>query len=109
MALKTLRHRVGLNKTRVQPPPKVAAPFYLTLEWRALMKRIEAKRGRRCEDPTCKNPRGPWSRIYGDHIIEIQDGGALLDEGNVMQRCPPCHGRKTAAARGARAAERPGG
>jgi 5-methylcytosine-specific restriction protein A len=44
--------------------------------------------------------------VYGDHIIELQDGGALLDPANVMLRCAPCHGRKTAAERDKRMAKR---
>jgi hypothetical protein len=35
-------------------------------------------------------------KLYGDHIAKLLDGGALLDSGNVMLRCAPCHGRKTA-------------
>jgi 5-methylcytosine-specific restriction protein A len=108
MALKTLRPRLSLANTyAVALPPKEAEPFYSSPEWRALLTSIIGKRGRRCEDPTCKTPHGPWGRIYGDHIKERRDGGADLDEANVLLRCATCHGRKTAAARGARAAERP--
>lgn len=31
-----------------------------------------------------------------DHIKEIKDGGARLDESNVMAMCWKCHGIKTA-------------
>jgi hypothetical protein len=105
MALKTLRSRLGVANTfSVKPPPKRGDPLYDTKEWRDLMRRLFAVRGRRCEDPNCPTPHGPWSRIYGDHIIELRDGGAPLDEGNVLLRCPTCHGAKTASERGRRAA-----
>lgn len=105
MALKTLRPRLALIETRkLKPPDKVAESFYLSPEWRALIRHIIHVRGRRCEDPNCKTPhRGVGQRIFGDHIVERKDGGAELDQRNVMLRCSPCHGRKTAAERGKRA------
>lgn len=83
--------------------PKEAKPFYLSPEWKALMRQIIKVRGRRCEDPdhAMDRPR-EGVRLYGDHVIEIADGGALLDPSNVLLRCGTCHGRKTAAARTAR-------
>jgi len=30
-----------------------------------------------------------------DHIIELKDGGAPLDERNVQALCRTCHGKKT--------------
>jgi 5-methylcytosine-specific restriction endonuclease McrA len=45
-------------------------------------------------------------RVYGDHIIELQDGGALLDPSNVALRCAPCHGRKTVLERDKRMSKR---
>ena len=105
MALKTLKPRLGLANTfAVKPAPKRADPFYLSKEWRDLMQWLLAIRGRRCEDPNCATPRGPWSRIYGDHIKELKDGGAPLDPENVLLRCATCHGAKTARERGRRAA-----
>jgi 5-methylcytosine-specific restriction protein A len=98
--LKTLRPRIAeLDTRRVKPPPKTGDPFYDSQPWRALVARLLSLRGRRCEDPTCPTPRGPWRRVYADHIVELSDGGAPLDPANVMLRCPTCHGRKTAAAR----------
>lgn len=88
---------------RISVRPKEAKPFYLSLEWKTLMRQIIKVRGRRCEDPEHEiaKPRQDV-RLYGDHIVEIEDGGAKLDPSNVMLRCAPCHGRKTAAARAAR-------
>jgi 5-methylcytosine-specific restriction enzyme A len=79
---------------------KKADPFYLSPEWKALMRDIIKQRGRRCEDEQ-HDPSKPREgmRVYGDHVIEIKDGGALLDPNNILCRCGPCHGRKTAAAR----------
>jgi len=96
--LHTLRPRVAtLDIRRVKTPEieKISDPFYYSRPWRNLLEVIFAKRGRRCEDPTCRTPRGPWKIIYGDHVIERRDGGAELDENNVKLRCGPCHGRKT--------------
>ena len=87
------------------PPAKAPDPFYLSPEWRALMAEIIAERGRRCEDPVCERTAPP-SRVFGDHIVELADGGAPLDKRNVMLRCGACHTRKTAAARAARTAHR---
>jgi 5-methylcytosine-specific restriction enzyme A len=83
---------------------KTAAPFYLSPEWKALMRHLIKERGRRCEDEY-HDPNHPREgiRIFGDHIIEIVDGGALLDRHNVLLRCGKCHGRKTAETRAARA------
>ena len=79
---------------------KHADKFYLSAKWKALMRSIIKERGRRCEDPEhdLSKPR-EGIRLYGDHIIEIKDGGALLDRRNVLLRCPWCNGRKTAQAR----------
>lgn len=95
--------RIGTAEQRTaRPAPKEADKFYSSPEWRHLLGSILKERGRRCEDKNCKNPRGPWSRIYGDHIIEIQDGGARLDRRNVLLRCPSCHTLKTIAERNKR-------
>jgi 5-methylcytosine-specific restriction enzyme A len=66
--------------------------FYGSAEWKALMRRVIAARGRRCQDSHCKTPnRGQGQRIYGDHVVELSDGGGPLDEGNVLLRlASPC-------------------
>lgn len=74
---------------------KQADSFYLSPEWRAFRDRLIKERGWRCQDPKCQTPRGPWRQIYGDHVVEIADGGAKLDGRNVLLRCGMCHGRKT--------------
>lgn len=94
------------RRTKLKLPEKQADAFYLSREWRALMDGIIARRGRICEDPEhdAARPRA-GGRVFGDHIIEIRDGGARLDERNVMLRCGSCHSRKTAAERARRMGE----
>jgi 5-methylcytosine-specific restriction protein A len=84
------------------PPPKRADSFYLSPEWRGLMAEIVLDRGKRCQE--CGRT---GTRIFGDHIIELRDGGAPLDRRNVRLLCGSCHTRKTAAARARRMAARP--
>jgi hypothetical protein len=82
---------------------KRADSFYLSKEWKDFRNQLIKERGWRCEDPKCDTPRGPWKQIYGDHIIEIADGGAKLDRRNVLLRCGVCHGQKTRDERAKRA------
>src|SRR3954454_14941129 len=89
--LSLLGNRVGMASPRLAPRPKTADPVYRTPAWRALIAAIIEQRGRRCEDPKCKTPGRTGMRCFGDHIIELQDGGKLLDPANVMLRCGSCH------------------
>jgi 5-methylcytosine-specific restriction protein A len=105
--LTTLRPRVAMASQRLTPRPKTAAPVYSSPEWRALIAGIIRERGRRCEDPHCQSAnRAAGQKVYGDHIHELSDGGALLDPNNVLLRCAPCHGKKTVAERNKRIATR---
>jgi 5-methylcytosine-specific restriction protein A len=98
--MRTRPPRITARDTRtVAPRPKQADALYLTAEWRALMRRLIAVRGRRCE--ACGRVD---CRIFGDHVRELKDGGAPLDEANVMLLCGSCHTRKTVAARARRMA-----
>jgi 5-methylcytosine-specific restriction endonuclease McrA len=87
----------SIDTRSAAPAAKKAAPFYLTPEWRDLIASIIAERGRRCE--ACSRT---GTRIFGDHIRELQDGGAALDRRNIRLLCGACHTAKTAAARAAR-------
>lgn len=98
--LKAMPPRLASLPARVKAMPKVAERFYASAEWRALLRRIKAARGNWCE--TC-GACGAGVRIIGDHVIERKDGGADLDPANVKLLCLPCHNRKTASARAARA------
>lgn len=107
MPLKTLGPRLATLDSRTARPPartwedrKASEPhqgFYQSPEWRALRDRVTRQRGKRCED--CGRT---GTRIYCDHIVELQDGGAGLDEANIRLRCGSCHTRKTADARARR-------
>ena len=101
--VKLLKARVPtMDHRRVPPPPKTADNFYHSREWRDLISYLIKTRGRQCEDPRHDSSR-PAGRLYGDHIVELRDGGAPLDPSNIMLRCARCHGRKTAEERAKRA------
>lgn len=89
---------------RLSLPKKVAASIYRDPRWKKLLAKVIAKRGRKCED--CGRS---GCRIFGDHVIELKDGGAPFDEENVRLRCGSCHSLKTAAAKRERAGLREGG
>lgn len=89
--LDTLKPRIEtINTSIAAPPPKTAEPFYTSSAWLELMASIKAERGERCED--CGRT---GTRIFGDHIKELKDGGARLDRRNVRLRCGSCHTLKT--------------
>lgn len=84
--------------TRAAPPPvKRADAFYLLPEWRGFIGDLIRRRGRCCEACGRKG-----CRIFGDHRIELKDGGEALDEANIDLLCGSCHSKKTAAARSSR-------
>ena len=94
--LSMLGNRTMLLDTRsALPAAKTTDPFYLSPEWRALVAEIIRERGARCEDPSCRYAGRTGARVFGDHIVELKDGGAPLDKTNVMLRCGSCHTRKT--------------
>lgn len=105
--LSLLGNRVSTAAPRIAARPKQIDAVYHSREWVALRAAIIKQRGRRCEDPQCTTAnRGVGGQIYGDHVVELSDGGQLLDPCNVMLRCPSCHTRKTLAARAERMARR---
>lgn len=79
---------------RVPPPQKTTDRFYSTPDWKNLMVKLIRERGRQCQ--VCKRT---GCRVFGDHIDEISDGGALLDPANIILRCGSCHTSKTMKAR----------
>lgn len=102
--IRTLSPLLRTIDTRtVRPAEKRAADFYLSSEWRKLMTSIIAERGRKCEAPGCGRRN---TRIFGDHIVELKDGGPPLDRRNVRLLCGSCHTKKTLATRATRMAER---
>lgn len=94
MAVMRWQGRLAPRPARLAPRAKSTLPFYRKPEWKALVAKIVKARGRRCED--CGRE---GCLIYGDHVIELRDGGPELEEGNVILRCAACHGRKTEQAR----------
>lgn len=80
---------------RLAAPPKVADPFYLSADWRALVARLKRERGPVCQHEAHVGDRR-CDRLIGDHVVERRDGGADLDPTNIMLVCPTCHARKTA-------------
>ena len=92
---------------KVRQAEKKAERFYLSSEWRAFMdtlivERFGSRAQARCQDPECSQPWRRGIRVFGDHIREVRDDGALLDKRNVLCRCGSCHTRKTAAERARR-------
>jgi hypothetical protein len=95
--LKQIPARLKAPPPKVKALPKVADPFYLSPEWRTLVRDIKRERGAFC--CIC----GSGKRIVGDHRVELKDGGARLDPANVDLLCHGCHQRKTARERARRA------
>ncbi|GBR07447.1 HNH endonuclease signature motif containing protein [Gluconobacter frateurii] len=89
-----------LDTSIARVPPKTTDAFYVSKEWRGLMATILKQRGRVCE--RCGRT---GCRIFGDHIVELKDGGAKLDLKNVQLLCGSCHTAKTAQARARRTAK----
>jgi 5-methylcytosine-specific restriction protein A len=94
------------NLVTAKPPPKTANSFYLSREWIELRDRVRREAGGRCQGPGCGRME---ARMFVDHVVELQDGGAALDRSNTWLLCGSCHGRKTAAERARRTAEKPRG
>ena len=84
-----------------QPIAKKADDFYHSAEWTVLIASVIKERGRRCEE--CGRI---GTRIFGDHIRELKDGGPALDRRNIRLLCGSCHSKKTIAVRAARMAVR---
>jgi 5-methylcytosine-specific restriction protein A len=78
-----------------QHKPAAAAketdPFYLSVRWRRFRAWYLANNPL-CEQCSRDGITAPANCV--DHIVEIKDGGALLDEGNCQALCFGCHNRK---------------
>lgn len=98
-----LRPRLStLDTRRAKPPPKQTLPFYKSPEWRHARGIALARARGTCQTPGC----GRRERyMYVDHVIELKDGGAPLDQRNLQVLCGPCHNRKTAKERARRQRE----
>jgi 5-methylcytosine-specific restriction enzyme A len=105
--LATLPPRIALAPQRLRRSKKTADPVYAGSEWRTLITRIIAQRGRRCEKcGRSSDENGAPIRVFGDHIVELKDGGPLFDPNNVMLLCGSCHTTKSNQERAKRMARR---
>ena len=75
---------------------------YSGIRWQRLRAQAIAKYGQRCAVPRCINNQ---KRLYADHIIEVQDGGAFWDLANIQILCKPHHDEKSARVRAGRGVE----
>jgi 5-methylcytosine-specific restriction protein A len=97
--LRTLKPLLRTQAPLLTPPPKVKAQHYYTPEHIAWSKAVIARSGRICQG--CGRTD---TRLYADHIVELQDGGKPFDLANGQALCGSCHTRKTAGVRAARMA-----
>jgi 5-methylcytosine-specific restriction enzyme A len=91
------------NTNVVRLPLKIADPQYATPAFRAWRALVVKRADHRCE---ATDPQGhrctraePKHRMFADHIVEVRDGGALLDPSNGQCFCASHHELKTLAAR----------
>ena len=97
MKLRTIGHKLKPSeRVKIRQPEKRVDSFYHSQEWRALIDGIIRQRGRQCQDAQhdSSKPR-TGRRIFGDHIIELKDGGKPFDPANILLRCGSCHTKKT--------------
>jgi 5-methylcytosine-specific restriction protein A len=69
---------------------KRADPFYNSPEWREARHLAIAMHQYRCARCGCRP-----TRLFVDHIKELRDGGAPLDQANLEPLCGSCHQKKT--------------
>lgn len=86
-------------------PPKIKDEVYTTPQFRAWRSMVVARAGGRCEavdqGHRCIKAQ-PEHRMYSDHIVELRDGGSLLDINNGQCLCASHHEYKTLAMRARR-------
>jgi 5-methylcytosine-specific restriction protein A len=80
--------------SRLSALPTRTATFYSTPEWRLARTECLRRAGHTCAQCGAKRVR-----LLADHITELRDGGAPLDQTNLRCLCWSCHSTKTAAAR----------
>lgn len=99
--LTNLGARLATLDTRTAlPAPKVADQFYSSDEWRKARSRALARAGYKC--CVCGRSDG---RLFVDHIVERQDGGAEFDQSNLQVLCGSHHTLKTNKVRADRMAK----
>jgi 5-methylcytosine-specific restriction protein A len=106
--LPVFRTKIPTFETRtVKPPAKAVDAHYTTPEHKAWRRAVMVKAKWRCEavegGVRCTR-HAPKDRLFADHIVEVADGGDLLDPMNGQAMCGSHHTSKTVAERGKRAA-----
>lgn len=81
-----------LDTRRAKPIEKEADAHYLTPEHKEWRKQVLNRAGWRCEyidkvGKRCERSHKRGDRMIADHILEIKDGGALLDIRNGKCLC----------------------
>jgi hypothetical protein len=92
----------GLSVARL---PKTADDLYQRPEHRVWRAKVLERAGWRCEAVDASRrcaKAAPAHRLFADHIVEVRDGGALLDLANGQCLCGSHHTAKTATARAIR-------
>ena len=102
MKIKMLKSSIRMLDLRTaKEPAKRADAIYSSRAWLGLMSRLKRERGNKCE-----NCGAHGGRIYGDHVVELQDGGDAYSARNVKLLCASCHTLKTNQQRAQRQSER---
>ena len=109
MGLKTLPPliRARADTRVVTPEGKQVDPVYRSPAYQAWRETVIARAGRRCEaidaGVRCSKAE-PRHRLFADHVVELRDGGSLLDPRNGRCLCGGHHTVKTVRARADRLA-----
>ena len=97
--LRSLAPLVRTTNTATVPlPPKVKDAVYCTAEYQHWRTQVVARARNRCEwvDHHGHRCTRAWpDRMYADHIVEIKDGGSVLDVSNGQCLCYSHHTIKT--------------
>lgn len=80
----------AINLRTVAPPQKVKDAYYDTPQHREWSAAVVARAGGACQE--CGRT---GTRLFADHIVELQDGGKPDDLSNGQALCGSCHTRKT--------------
>ncbi|WP_425404611.1 HNH endonuclease [Hwanghaeella sp.] len=96
--MKTAGNRIRSTAAqRIKSPAKITKAHYGSAEHKAWRADVVRRAQGRCERCSRKA-----SRLFADHIREIEDGGDPLDRGNGQALCGSCHSIKTAEERARR-------
>ena len=95
----TIIRKQHIKKTRTYKTEKTKDSRHHTHRWTKKSK-SHRKRHPLCED--CKIIGIIKQADMVDHVDELKDGGALLDDNNLRSLCWSCHARKTATLKRAR-------